>query len=88
MEENTKKRVNKELTSEETAKLREETITFYTQSNEVLKLQAEYEELTARIAQAKLQRMVAIIQMSQLTNPPKKEEEEEEKPKDRHLKKE
>ena len=91
MEENTNNQEvkNEELTPEQAAKLREDTITFYKESNEMLSLQAEFEELNSRIAQAKLNRIAAIMQIAHITQPSKEEKPKEEKPKEqnsRHLK--
>jgi ABC-type taurine transport system substrate-binding protein len=65
--------VEKEFTNEELEKMREDTIAYYKDKISVLSVQAEHEELLARIAEAQLKQVAAIIRRAQLTAPPEEE---------------
>lgn len=65
---------NKELTNEEYAIMRKETIDFYNEQLEVLKPQAEYESLLASIEESRLRRTNAIMRHAQLKMGPTPED--------------
>ncbi len=63
----------REFTPQELEKMRKETIAYYKNKISVLQVQAEHEELLARIAEAQLKQVAAVIRRAQLTAPPEEE---------------
>lgn len=63
----------KEYTPEELKQMRANTIEYYKNQNQVLRLQVEFEELQARIAEAQSKTMMHRIRMAQMAMGPPKE---------------
>lgn len=63
----------KQYTPEELKQMRANTIEYYKNQNQVLKLQVEFEELQARIAEAQSKTMMNRIRMAQMAMGPPKE---------------
>lgn len=63
----------REYTQQELDKMRKDTIAYYKNKISVLTVQAEHEELLARIAEAQLKQVAAVIRRAQLTAPPEEE---------------
>jgi hypothetical protein len=70
-----------ELTAEQIAELRKNTLHFYKDRIQFLKVQLEFEKLSADIEEEKLRGLMAQLKMAHITSPPEQQEEEEsEKP--------
>ena len=69
-----------ELTQEDIANLKKNTLLFYKERIAFMKVQLEYEKLDADIEGAKLRGLIARLKMAQITNPPQEEEEDQENP--------
>jgi hypothetical protein len=67
----------KVYTQQELEQLRKDTIKYYKDKNSVLAVQAENEELQAKIAEAQLRGIVATIKRMQLLAGPTEEEQQE-----------
>jgi hypothetical protein len=67
-----------ELTQEQIAELKRNTLAFYKDRIAFMKVQLEFEKLSADIEEAKLRGLIATLKMAQITAPPQEEEEEEE----------
>ena len=66
-----------ELTAEQIAELKKNTLSFYKDRISFLKVQLEFEKLSAEIEETKLRNLIAQIKMAQITAPPQDEEEKE-----------
>jgi hypothetical protein len=64
----------RDYTPEEIERMRKDTIKFYKDKISVLALQAEHEDLLAKIAEAQLRQVTAIIRRAQLTTAPSEED--------------
>jgi CHASE3 domain sensor protein len=80
--------VEKEYTPEELKQMRERMMKSYKESIEVLKLQDEFEKLTANIAESQAKTMMNQIRMAQMAMGPPKETPDPEGDKKRKLKEE
>jgi hypothetical protein len=69
-----------ELTQEDIANLKKNTLLFYKERIAFMKVQLEYEKLDADIEEAKLRGLIARLKMAQITSPPQEEEEDQENP--------
>lgn len=67
-----------ELTPEQIAEFRKTSIAFYKDRIAFMKIQFEYERLSADIEEAKLRALMARLKMAHITAPPQEEESEEE----------
>jgi hypothetical protein len=67
-----------EFTAEEIAEMRKKSLEFYKSRISFLKIQAEYEKLTADIEEHKLRALMAQLKWAHITAPPQEEEEENE----------
>lgn len=82
----------KVLTPEELKERREKVIAYYTEQNEVLKLQSEFQKHKADIAENDARELMWVIRKAQMLNPPdpgksdNKGGGQEEGPKERKLK--
>lgn len=68
----------RELTPEEIAEFRKTSLAFYKDRIAFMKIQFEYERLSADIEDAKLRGLMAKLKMAHITAPPPEEESEEE----------
>jgi hypothetical protein len=66
--------VERDYTQQEIEQMRKDTVKFYKDKISVLTLQAEHEELLAKIAEAQLRQVSAIIRRAQLTAAPSEED--------------
>lgn len=66
-----------ELTAEQIAEYRKTTMAFYKDRISFMKVQLEYERLSAEIEEAKLKGLMARLKMAHITAPPQEESEEE-----------
>jgi hypothetical protein len=66
-----------ELTAEQIAELRKNTLHFYKDRIQFLKVQLEFEKLSADLEEEKLRGLMAQLKMAHITAPPQEEEEEE-----------
>jgi len=66
-----------ELTAEQIAEYKKTTMTFYKDRIAFMKVQLEYERLSADIDEAKLRGLMARLKMAHITAPPQEESEEE-----------
>jgi|688.fasta_scaffold1262954_1 hypothetical protein len=66
-----------ELTAEQIAELRKNTLHFYKDRIQFLKVQLEFEKLSADIEEEKLRGLMAQLKMAHITAPPQEEQEEE-----------
>ena len=66
--------VEREYTAQEIETMRKDTVKFYKDKISVLTLQAEHEDLLAKIAEAQLRQVSAIIRRAQLTAAPSEED--------------
>lgn len=67
-----------ELTQEQIAEYRKTSLAFYKDRIAFMKVQFEYERITADIEEAKLRGLMARLKMAHITAPPTEEESEEE----------
>jgi hypothetical protein len=67
-----------DLTAEQIAELRKNTLIFYKDRITFLKIQLEFEKLSADIEEEKLRGLMAQLKMAHITSPPVQEEEESE----------
>ena len=68
-----------ELTPQEIAAKTEEMLNFYREQISFMKVQHEFESLSADIEESRLRRMVAMIRQAQLNSPPSDEESDDDK---------
>lgn len=68
----------RELTPEEIAEFRKTSLAFYKDRIAFMKIQFEYERLSADIEEAKLRGLMARLKMAHITAPSQEEESEEE----------
>lgn len=73
-QENQEAEAQRDYTPEEIERMRKDTIKFYKDKISVLSLQAEHEDLLAKIAEAQLRQVTAIIRRAQLTTAPSEED--------------
>jgi hypothetical protein len=66
-----------ELTAEQIAEYRKTSMAFYKDRISFMKVQLEYERLSAEIDEAKLKGLMARLKMAHITAPPQEEAEEE-----------
>lgn len=66
-----------ELTPEQIAEYRKTSLAFYKDRIAFMKVQFEYERLSADIEEAKLRALMARLKMAHITTPPDEEENEE-----------
>jgi hypothetical protein len=66
--------VERDYTPQEIETMRKDTVKFYKDKISVLSLQAEHEELLAKISEAQLRQVTAIIRRAQLTAAPSEED--------------
>ena len=66
--------VERDYTPQEIEAMRKDTVKFYKDKISVLSLQAEHEDLLAKIAEAQLRQVTAIIRRAQLTTAPSEED--------------
>ena len=66
--------VERDYTPQEIEAMRKDTVKFYKDKISVLSLQAEHEELLAKISEAQLRQVTAIIRRAQLTTAPSEED--------------
>lgn len=66
--------VEHDYTPQEIEQMRKDTVKFYKDKISVLTLQAEHEDLLAKIAEAQLRQVSAIIRRAQLTAAPSEED--------------
>jgi hypothetical protein len=66
--------VERDYTPQEIEAMRKDTVKFYKDKISVLSLQAEHEELLAKISEAQLRQVTAIIRRAQLTAAPSEED--------------
>lgn len=67
-----------ELTQEQIAEYRKTSLAFYKDRIAFMKVQFEYERISADIEEAKLRGLMARLKMAHITAPPTEEESEEE----------
>lgn len=70
----------RELTAEEIAEFKKTSIAFYKERIAFMKIQFEFESLSADIDEAKLRGLMARLKMAHITAPPQKEDLETEDP--------
>ena len=68
----------RELTAAEIAEYKKKTLEFYRERISFMKVQLEFERLSADIEEAKLRGLIATLKYAQITAPPKEDEEDEE----------
>jgi|APFre7841882793_1041355.scaffolds.fasta_scaffold00161_19 hypothetical protein len=66
-----------ELTAEQIAEYRKTSLSFYKDRISFMKVQLEYEQLSADIEEAKLKALMARLKMAHITAPPQEGSEEE-----------
>jgi hypothetical protein len=66
-----------ELTAEQIAELRKNTLHFYKDRIQFLIVQLEFEKVSADIEEEKLRGLMAQLKMAHITAPPQEEQEEE-----------
>ena len=73
-QENQEAEAQRDYTPQEIEAMRKDTIKFYKDKISVLTLQADHEELLAKISEAQLRQVTAIIRRAQLTTAPSEED--------------
>ena len=68
----------RELTAAEIAEYKKKSLEFYKDRISFMKVQLEFERLSADIEETKLRGLIATLKYAQITAPPKEEDDEEE----------